>query len=60
VHRQAIATVPVTVVYSITPLGGTLATAVDGLRVWAETHLDGILAAQQAFDESREACRAGQ
>ncbi|HYI29659.1 MAG TPA: helix-turn-helix domain-containing protein, partial [Bradyrhizobium sp.] len=36
VNRKAIATVPVTVEYSITPLGRTLAVSVDALRVWAE------------------------
>src|SRR5882757_11116873 len=35
-RRRAIATVPVTVEYSITPLGLTLADAVDPLRAWAE------------------------
>jgi DNA-binding HxlR family transcriptional regulator len=39
VHRKAIATVPVTVEYSITPLGETLAATVDALRIWAETHI---------------------
>jgi DNA-binding HxlR family transcriptional regulator len=36
VKRQAFATVPVTVEYSITPLGRTLATTVDALRQWAD------------------------
>ena len=37
VSRKAIPTVPVTVEYSITPLGRTLSATVDSLRVWAET-----------------------
>ena len=41
VRRRAIATVPVTVEYSITPLGATLAGAVDPLRDWAETEPEG-------------------
>src|SRR6201984_3914356 len=39
VKRRAIATVPVTVEYSITPLGATLATAVDPLPDWADGYL---------------------
>ena len=50
VKRKAIATVPVTVEYSITPLGETLAATVDALRVWAETHIDEVLAAQRRYD----------
>jgi DNA-binding HxlR family transcriptional regulator len=41
--RRAIATVPVTVEYSITPLGATLAGAVDPLRDWAEQNLKEVL-----------------
>ena len=41
IRRRAIATVPVTVEYSITPLGATLAGAVDPLREWAETESEG-------------------
>jgi DNA-binding HxlR family transcriptional regulator len=50
VRRRAIATVPVTVEYSITPLGLTLAAAVDYLRDWAEQHLKDVLAAQRRYD----------
>lgn len=50
IHREAFATVPVTVEYSITPLGRTLAATVDALRVWAETHIDDVLAAQRQYD----------
>jgi DNA-binding HxlR family transcriptional regulator len=50
VKRRAIATVPVTVEYSITPLGKTLAAAVDPLRDWAETNLKEVLAAQRRYD----------
>jgi Predicted transcriptional regulators len=50
VHRHAIATVPVTVEYSITDLGRTLAETVDALRLWAETHIEEVLAAQSRFD----------
>ena len=50
VHRHAIATVPVTVEYSITPLGKTLAKAVDPLRDWAENHLKEVQTAQRSYD----------
>lgn len=50
VHRKAIPTVPVTVEYSITPLGRTLSATVDGLRIWAETHIGQVLSAQQSYD----------
>ena len=50
VRRRAIATVPVTVEYSITPLGKTLAAAVDPLRDWAERNLKEVLAAQRRYD----------
>lgn len=50
VSRKATPTVPVTVEYSITPLGETLSATVDGLRVWAETHIDKVLVAQQQYD----------
>jgi len=50
VVRKATPTVPVTVEYSITPLGETLSATVDGLRIWAETHIEKVLAAQQYYD----------
>jgi DNA-binding HxlR family transcriptional regulator len=53
VRRRAIATVPVTVEYSITPLGQTLAAAVDPLRDWAERNLKEVLSAQRRYDVER-------
>ena len=50
VHRKAIATVPVTVEYSITDLGRTLTATVDALRLWAETHIEDVLTSQQQYD----------
>ena len=55
VKRRAIATVPVTVEYSITPLGRTLAAAVDPLRGWAERNLKDVLAAQRRYDAQQDA-----
>jgi DNA-binding HxlR family transcriptional regulator len=54
IRRRAIATVPVTVEYSITPLGTTLAAAVDPLRDWAEHHLREVLVAQRRYDAQQK------
>jgi DNA-binding HxlR family transcriptional regulator len=50
IRRRVIPTVPVTVEYSLLPLGATLAEAVDPLRAWAETNLKEVLAAQRRYD----------
>jgi len=50
VSRKVTPTVPVTVEYSITPLGETLSATVDNLRIWAETHIEKVLVAQQQYD----------
>jgi DNA-binding HxlR family transcriptional regulator len=50
VSRRAYPTVPVTVEYSITPLGGTLVDTVDLLRLWAERHLPDVQKARKRFD----------
>jgi DNA-binding HxlR family transcriptional regulator len=42
--------VPVTVEYSITPLGRTLGATLEALRLWAETHIGDVLAAQKRYD----------
>src|SRR3954464_9738114 len=55
IKRRAIATVPVTVEYSITALGTTLAAAVDPLRDWAERNLKEVLNAQRRYDAQRSA-----
>jgi DNA-binding HxlR family transcriptional regulator len=54
VSRKAIATVPVTVEYSATPLGQSLATPMDAIRIWAETHMGEVLANQQRYDAGGE------
>lgn len=53
IRRRAIATVPVTVEYSITPLGLTLAKAVDPLRNWAERNMRDVLASQRRYDAAQ-------
>lgn len=51
VRRQAFATVPVTVEYSITPLGKTLSGAVGALTQWAEVNAAAILDARKKYDK---------
>lgn len=55
VSREAFPTVPVTVEYAITPLGQTLSSSVDALRIWAETYIDEVEAAQQRYDKAPSA-----
>jgi DNA-binding HxlR family transcriptional regulator len=50
VEREVFATVPVTVQYTLTPLGHSLADAVAGIRLWAYGHMDDIEAARERFD----------
>jgi DNA-binding HxlR family transcriptional regulator len=50
VARRIYASVPPKVEYSLTPLGCTLVGLLDAIRVWAETHIETVLEAQQAFD----------
>jgi DNA-binding HxlR family transcriptional regulator len=50
VKRRAFATVPVTVEYSITPLGRTLGATLESLVAWAETHIADVVAAQKRYD----------
>jgi DNA-binding HxlR family transcriptional regulator len=50
VARQVHATVPVSVAYTLTPLGQTLTATVATLAHWAEHNMEAVLAAQAAFD----------
>jgi DNA-binding HxlR family transcriptional regulator len=50
VRREAFATVPVTVEYSLTPLGCSFSEVVEGLRTWAFANAEGMDAARQAFE----------
>lgn len=58
VARRALPTVPVTVEYSLTVLGGTLAETIELLSHWAESNMGEILAAQRRYDQ-REASQPG-
>ncbi len=52
IERRAFATVPVTVEYSITPLGRTLAAALAPIALWASAHIDDVLRARDAYDRA--------
>jgi DNA-binding HxlR family transcriptional regulator len=52
VSRAAFATVPVTVEYSITPLGATLTDAASAISFWAESNIGAVLEAQAKYDAS--------
>ncbi len=55
VHREAFATVPVTVEYSLSPLGRDLSGLVAPLAAWAEVSIERILLAQRDYDRRRAA-----
>ncbi|MEV5963616.1 helix-turn-helix domain-containing protein [Kribbella sp. NPDC051952] len=50
VRRTVVATVPVTVSYTLTPLGLSLAAAVATMRNWAYDHMDDIAVARDEYD----------
>jgi len=56
--RQAFPTVPVTVEYSLTPLGRTLTDTVAALAHWAEGNIEAVMAAQKAYDAANERASA--
>jgi len=48
--RTATPTVPVTVSYELTDLGLSLQQMMRGLKTWAETHMDDVLANRARYD----------
>ena len=50
VHREVEATVPVTVRYSLTVPGRSLARVLDHVRAWAYANMDAIEAARRCYD----------
>jgi len=48
--RTVTATVPVTVSYDLTELGRSLHDVIVGLKAWAETHMESVLAARASYD----------
>ena len=53
VRREAFATVPVTVQYSIRPLGVTLGEKMAALLHWTEKNVSYVLEAQRYYDDSQ-------
>ena len=50
ITRTAKPTVPVTVSYELTELGLSLHQMMRGLKTWAETHMDDVLANRATYD----------
>jgi DNA-binding HxlR family transcriptional regulator len=50
ITRTAVPTVPVTVTYELTDLGLSLHDTIRGLKTWAETHMDEVLANREMYD----------
>lgn len=50
VTRTVMPTVPVTVTYELTDLGLSLHQMVRGLKTWAQTHMDEVLAHREDYD----------
>lgn len=50
VTRTIYPSVPPKVEYALTPLGHTLVTLLDAIRVWSETHIEEVLKAQATYD----------
>lgn len=51
VHRAELTSAPPKVVsYSLTPMGRSLATTLDALRLWAEQHIEDVLRHREVFD----------
>ena len=51
VRREAFATVPVTVEYSLTPLGESFCEVIEGLRAWAYANAATVNSARQAYNQ---------
>jgi DNA-binding HxlR family transcriptional regulator len=52
VTRKVTPTVPVSVEYSITPLGATLSATLDQLQLWARAHIGEVIKAQKRYDQA--------
>ncbi len=52
VSRAVTPTVPVTVEYSLTPLGDSLQELMLGIKLWAETHMAEVHANRERYDAS--------
>lgn len=52
ITRTVVATVPVTVSYELTDLGLSLHETMRTLKLWAQAHMDDVLASRAAYDET--------
>ena len=52
ITRTVTPTVPVTVTYELTDLGLSLQFVMCGIKEWAETHMDEVLANREEYDTS--------
>jgi DNA-binding HxlR family transcriptional regulator len=50
ISRTVTPTVPVTVTYELTDLGLSLQDVMRGIKKWAETHMDEVLANREVYD----------
>jgi len=55
VNRRVIASSPVSVEYSISPLGRSLQVAFEAIYAWASDHSPEVFAAQRSYDEREDA-----
>ncbi|WP_302480020.1 winged helix-turn-helix transcriptional regulator [Sphingomonas bacterium] len=51
ISRTVEPTVPVSVTYAITPLGRSLATMMEEVRIWSVANIGDVLAAQSGYDQ---------
>ncbi|MBT0668057.1 helix-turn-helix transcriptional regulator [Novosphingobium profundi] len=51
VERHVVASVPVRVSYTISPLGGELLEALQAMIAWAQTRMDAVALAQESYDK---------
>lgn len=56
--RTVTPTVPVTVTYELTALGSSLQDLMRGMKLWAEAHMDEVLANREGYDRAAQR-RAG-
>jgi len=54
VSRAVVPTVPITVTYELTDLGISLHHMMRGLKTWAETHMDEVIANRSTYDTSTD------
>lgn len=52
IKREILATRPIKVAYSLSPLGKELAQTAQQFKLWAESHMQQVLDAQQKYDSA--------